>query len=277
MKLSTSIFLTDLLPQKRKLFHKIVKNRFFGSNKPQETLHSLQKLGLEGVELMIPSYLVISDRDFLEAKHVLDSCSLPVFSIHQQLRFVTKTRIAEIVHLFHVADLLQAKVIVLHISNAGKQLFDTQYVTLLHSLERKYGIIVGFENMERYIGGVRHKRLWHGDTFAHIVRENDFHITLDTTHLAHSGGDILSFFQHYKESIINIHLSDYRKHFFNGTIRPLRYKHMALGEGELPLREFLLLLKKEQYHGLLTLEMHTDFEGIRKSIEMIHSIFMKKS
>ena len=104
------------------------------------------------------------------------------------------------------------------------------------------------------------------------MAENNFDITLDTTHLAHSGGDIIEFFEKNKERIINIHLSDYRPHLLNGSLRPFRYKHLPLGKGVLPIEEFIKLLKKENYSGLLTMEIHTDLHGMCESAEKITSI-----
>ena len=106
------------------------------------------------------------------------------------------------------------------------------------------------------------------------MKKNDFFITLDTAHLAHSGGDIIDFFNKNKDRIINIHLSDYRSHFLNGNLKPFRYKHLPLGKGELPIKQFIQILKKEKYNELVTFEIHTDLKGICESAEVFHSAFL---
>src|SRR5258705_9061538 len=105
-----------------------------------------------------------------------------------------------------------AQVIVLHMNSAGRQVFNQQYIEAVHELQKKYGIKVGFENMEKFLGSLHRGHSWHGDKFADLMKKNDFFITLDTTHLAHSGGDIIDFFKKNKDRIVNIHLSDYRFH-----------------------------------------------------------------
>jgi len=86
-------------------------------------------------------------------------------------------------------------------------------------------------------------------------------MTLDTCHLAQSGGDIVDFFKKNKDRIVNIHLSDYKHHPFNNTLRPLRFKHLPIGKGSLPMKEFIDMLHEEKYQGLVTMEIHTDLNG----------------
>lgn len=269
MKISAGLFLTDILPHKRKLFNKIVKNRVFGKHSLDHVFSTLKKSGVDGIEIFLPSYAKFTDADLLEIKNLVEGHGMQVFSVHQVLRFLTKTRIGEITRLFHLADVVGAKVIVLHISLAGKQIFDDEYVGLLHSLQRKYGIKVGFENREKIIGSVGKGHTWHEDEFPRVLRKTDFNITLDTTHLAQAGGDIIDFFKKHKDRIINIHLSDYKYHYLNSSLRPFRYKHLPIGKGELPMTEFLATLRKERYDGLVTMEMHTDLTGMCESAQII--------
>lgn len=227
---------------------------------------------MDGVELILPSFQKASDEDIVEVKKLLDECQMPIFSVHQVIRLLTKTRLAEIVELFHVADTLDAKVIVVHMSSAGKQVLNKDYIKLVHSLEKKYGIQVGFENREKFLGSLHRDYGWHEEKFAKLMKDNNFSITLDTTHLAHSGGDIIEFFEKNKDRIINIHLSDYRPHFLNGTLRPLRYKHLPIGKGVLPIKQFLEMVKKDKYQGLITMEIHGNIDALVDSAGIISSI-----
>ena len=93
--------------------------------------------------------------------------------------------------------------------------------------------------------------------------------------LAATKGDIVKFFKKNKERIINIHLSDYREHVLNSSLRPFRYKHLALGKGQLPIKKFLETLREEKYKGLITMEIHTDLEGICESARLIKSAIGK--
>ncbi len=269
MKISVGLFLTDILPHRRRLFNKLVKNKILGKKPHEDAFASMKKAGIEGIELFLPSFAKFTFDDIKEVRETVKEHRMPIFSVHQALRFFSKTRIAEITKLFHIADMLSAKVVVLHLSLAGKQIFDKEYKETLHSLEKKYGIKIGFENREKYAITPGGKHNWHADLFSDIIKENDFHITLDTTHLGAAKGDIIAFFKKNKDRIVNIHLSDYKEHILNGSLRPFRYKHLSLGKGQLPIKAFIKTLQKENYKGLVTMEIHTDLEGICESAQII--------
>jgi sugar phosphate isomerase/epimerase len=241
----------------------------FSKKSPDAVFLHLKELGLDGFELLLPSFLEIKDEDLLAIKKLSQKYHLPVLSVHQTLRFLSTTRLNEIEQFFSIAAKLQAKVIVLHISSAGRQIFNNKYVHELHQLEKKYKIKAAFENNEKYVASYLHPHRWHEAKFSDIVNKNDFHITFDIVHLAHSGGDILQFYQKNKFRIMNVHLSDYRYHLLNASLRPMRYKHMPLGDGELPIEDFVSLLHREAYNGLLTLELHSGLDGVEQSMGMI--------
>jgi len=270
MKLSVTLFLSDILPHRRKLFHKIVKNKIFKNRTTEEVFTHLKKSGLAGFELMLPQYAKTTNEDILEVKKLVKLYSFPVLSVHQSLRIFTSTKVAEITRLFEIAAMVSAGVIVLHINSARKQIFDEEYIKALHQLEGKYGIKISFENMEKFFGSYFYGHRWHARKFSSLVRKLNFHITFDIVHLAHSGGDIMKFYKNNKERIVNVHISDYKRNPLNSNLRPMRYKHMQIGKGELPIREFLRLLKKDKYIGLITMEIHSDLKGIDASIAIIN-------
>lgn len=271
MKTSVTLFFTDILPHKSNFYGKVVKNRIFSPGMSQaEVFKGLKNAGIEGCELLLPSYARVTLEDMIEVKEVLDKNHMPVLSLHQPLRFFSKTRISEVALLFEMAALLGAKVVVLHISNAGKHIFSPAYIDAIHALEKQYGIRAGFENREKFIGSYMQKYTWNGDEFAALMKKNDFQITLDTTHLAQAGGDIIEFFKRYSSRIVNIHLSDYRENMWNTSFRPFRFKHMALGKGELFIPAFLKALREAKYQGLITMEIHSDLQGICASAKIIN-------
>lgn len=271
MKTSVSLFLSDVLPHRRKMFHKIVKNEIFDGYTIDDGLDQLKKAGIDGVEICLSQYYETTDDDIKELQKVLNKHKIPVLSVHQALRFFTSTKIPEITRLFQIADMLSVRLVVLHMNSAQKQIFDPKYIQALHDLEDAYGIKVTFENMEKHIGSLFYGHRWHDVKFSDLVYKTNFHITLDVVHLAHSGGDIIEFFKRHKDRIINIHLSDYRKHIFNNNIRPMRYKHMPLGEGQLPIQDFLHLLHEEKYEGLVTMEIHGGLDDICSGAKIINS------
>lgn len=275
MKTSTALFLTDILPHRRGFYNKIVKNKILEEGKSIEAYKAMKAAGIEGVELFLPSYITLSPTDFKELRVILDEQGFPVFSVHQQLRFLSLTRIDEIEELCKIATSLAAGVIVLHMSSSGKQVFDPKFVEAIHALEKKYNLKAGFENREKYFGSYSAPYGWDEHKFAALMEKNDFSITLDTTHLAQAGGDIVAFFKKNKHRIVNIHISDYKEHPLNSSLRPLRFKHLPLGKGELPIDEFLKTLHDEKYKGLITMEIHTDLHGICESAKIINAITKK--
>jgi sugar phosphate isomerase/epimerase len=270
MKKSISLFLSDILPHKRRLYHKIVTNKIFKNHTSSEAFEHMKKIGLDGFELLLPQYSNTTNADILEVKRLAKKYNFPVLSVHQSLRFFTATKVKEIARLCEIAHMLSAKVVVLHINSARKQIFDEKYIQAIHELEENYKVHVTFENMEKYIRSYFSTHLWHADTFSSLIQNADFAITFDIVHLAHSGGDIIHFFETNKERILNVHLSDYRRHLLNSTLRPMRFKHMPLGDGELPIETFISILQKENYQGLLTLELHADMNGVEKSMSVIN-------
>lgn len=71
-------------------------------------------------------------------------------------------------------------------------------------------------------------------------------MTLDTSHIGQSRFDIVDFFKENKERVKIIHLSD-----FDGL-----NQHLPLGEGKLPLKQFLYIIKKSSFDGLIVFEIH---------------------
>lgn len=274
MKLSVALFFTDILPHKRKFLHKFIKNKIFVNHTTHEVFAQLKQAKFDGIELLLPTFTKASDDDIHEVKSIVEKNNMSILSVHQVIKLFVKTPISEVKETVRIAKMVGAGVVVLHISTVGKQIFTQEYIQAVHNLQKESGIKIGFENMEKYWGSLHRGHSWHDDTFAELMNKNDFFITLDTTHLAHSGGEITNFFEKNKNRIVNIHLSDYRYHFLNGNLRPLRYKHLPIGKGELDFEKFIKTLRKENYKGLITLEMHTDLEGVCDSAKKFNQFFV---
>lgn len=91
-------------------------------------------------------------------------------------------------------------------------------------------------------------------------------ITLDTAHTAANGDDLLVLYEKLRGRLRNIHLSDW-------TIRGGKHRtHLVPGQGRAPLAEFLETLARDQYAGLLTLEVspyHLHGWSLRQSRERL--------
>ncbi len=271
MKTSVVLLLTDILPKRRRFYNRIIKSKLFDNTTPEKVFSDFKKNGIDGIELLLPTFVRSDHID--EIKKLTANNHIQVFSVHQALRFFTQTNLTEIIQLFDMAKKLSAKVIVLHMNSAGKQVFNPGYINAIHSLQKKYRIQVGFENREKYLGSIMNSYGWDGSKFSELMKKEDFHITLDVCHLGQAGGDIIEFFKENKDRIVNIHLSDYRSSILNSSLRPMRYKHLPLGKGTLPIREFIRLLRKENYKGILTMEITSDLNNLLESAKFVKNTY----
>jgi sugar phosphate isomerase/epimerase len=112
----------------------------------------------------------------------------------------------------------------------------------LEGFQRGIEVTVAVENMpRRRIGPL-------GFDFYQMTRleswERFRHLTLDTTHLATHGMDIIQAYERLADRVAHVHLSNY-----NGR------EHRLLQDGQLPLAEFLRRLNQDGYMGVVTLEL----------------------
>jgi sugar phosphate isomerase/epimerase len=102
-----------------------------------------------------------------------------------------------------------------------------------------------------------------------IVDEHDTGICFDTGHaLTKQSGDesVLEFYRQHRDRIVEVHLND---GIDTGT--PGKYKdHLIIGKGELPVRDFLLELKKDNFKGPLIFELTT--EDVIESLQTIKDV-----
>jgi sugar phosphate isomerase/epimerase len=262
MKISVWIFASDLLLASSSLSEKLGnKGNLFKNANAKDVFAKLKASGVDGIELLLPPNF--TDTNFKTIKQLFDANKIGVNSIHQPLRWMTKTDTEEIEKLFVFTKQFGAKVIVLHLQNAKGQIFNKKYLEALHKLQKDYGIKIGFENTQKFAQVLNKKRYWDSKTFSEVVKKAGFSITLDTTHLADAGGDIIEFYNQNKEQIINIQLSDYKAKW------PRPRLHLIPGRGDLPIEEFLKVLKNNKYDGLITMEIKTNLEGFCESAKFI--------
>lgn len=276
MKLSAWVSVSDLLPKKktgfdRFIFGRFIKQTIFTKNNPQDVLLALKTSGIEGIELL--SCPNVEDKDIVKIQKILKELDMDIFSVHQSISTLFNISILEITNLFEIANKLSAEIIVLHINVIGDQIFDEGYIEDLRVLEKQYNIKIAIENSPRSILSLFKSYTWKEKEFLSLMQETGFSITLDTTHLAQTGKDIIGFYKNNKDKIINIHLSDYKKHFLNTHLLLTNYTHLPLGNGRLPIKDFLQTLKDNNYSGLITMEINGSLNDLSQSAKLIKSIF----
>lgn len=111
----------------------------------------------------------------------------------------------------------------------------------LAALEAEQGIVVAVENMpsKRFLGLTYSP--YRFNSRAELARFP--HLTLDTTHLGTWGIDPAAFYEHLRDRVAHVHLSN-----FDGR------EHRSPPDGALALEKLLRLLARDGYRGAVTVE-----------------------
>lgn len=264
MKLSLSIETGEVIKEKSNFLEDLLTG--FSSKKklPLDEISQLvQENVINGIELKLSAETKEDDLSLIN--ETLINNKVPVLSIHQPVLKILKINFESIVELFKAAKKLSARLVVIHLFALGKNIHDSDFVQKLKHLEREYGIRIGLENSTKNLfTNFWGPGSWDEKYFSEAVTKAGFEITLDTTHMGYSKGDIINFYNKNQKRIINIHLSDYK-----GNILGM---HKPLGEGCLPIRDFLELLKRSKYQEIVTLEINSGWEKIQNSVKLVRSL-----
>jgi len=264
MKLSLSLGAKSLVNQKIS-FREILLRGFRQEKKlPIEEISELTRKNIiDGIELVLSDKTTGSE--IKQIKKILKRNKIPILSIHQPIQKILKIDFVSILKLFKIAKELSAQVIVIHLSALGKNINNPNFVYKIRLLEKKYQIKIGAENgIKIPLPIFSHRNSWNAKNFSRTIKKINLKITLDTTHMGYSGGDIINFYNKNKDKIINIHLSD-----FKGNILGM---HRPLEEGRLPIRKFLKILRRLNYQGIITLEIDSGWKKIKNSIKLVNSL-----
>lgn len=271
MKLSVWVAVSDLIPLRQTFKEKVIaffdkKSTMFADLSCEEIFLALREVGVDGIELLLPFYT--SGADIREVKRLFDTYKVPVLSIHQPLSGLVTSSVIE--RLCQAARLFSADVVVLHSGSLGKRLLDDSFIITLKSFQKKYKVKFGIENMENS-SFASETFTFRAESFASVIDKAGLAMTFDVTHLAQVGEDVLDFFLNNKDKIVNIHMSDYRKLPVDFPIVSRFTTHLPLGDGSLPVEQLLLLLKKNHYGGLITMEINASLAGLCDSAKRIQN------
>src|SRR5437667_351555 len=134
MRLSIAVIISDLIPIKQTFFERVFelfdrKHTIFQKFSHDSIFHALMAAGINGVELLIPSYA--TDKNIREVKKLFKKYNIPIVSIHQSLSNRKNISITEIERLCKISKELSATIIVLHSGtlekNLGKQKVTAKY------------------------------------------------------------------------------------------------------------------------------------------------------
>ncbi|HVL81684.1 MAG TPA: sugar phosphate isomerase/epimerase [Actinomycetota bacterium] len=195
-----------------------------------EVFAAAKAVGADGVEILVSQDRETQSPEPLEK--LANRHDLPIVAIHAPLllltrRVYTSDPLEKIRRTIELSRALDVGVIVLH----PPYLWQVKYsLWLLHELEEAAGdhTLVTMENMyPTHVGG--RTLAFHRFLSLDSLRRFD-HLTLDTSHLAVAGEDIVDAYRRLADKVAHIHLSDNR-----GKGRD---SHAPLGEGILPIADF---------------------------------------
>jgi sugar phosphate isomerase/epimerase len=198
----------------------------------EDSFSAIKAAGAEAVEI-----LVTQDED-TQSPNRLESLAsrhdLQVVALHAPLllltrRVFTKDPLVKIRRTLELTRALGVRTIVLH----PPYLWQVKYsLWLLHELEDTMsgtGTTITMENMYPLSFGTRRLGFQRFLALGSLGRFR--HITLDTSHLAVAGEDIVAAYRELADRVVHVHLSDNR-----GKGRD---SHAPLGSGILPITQFL--------------------------------------
>ena len=236
-----------------------------------------KEAGFDGVEVLVDGRWDTRQADYL--KHLMDRYRVPVVSLHSPFHLIQIPgweqdpgwRLKRTVEL---AEALDARVVVVHpplgwlrislrvTGASNKKEFWVGFplpwfvgrpharwlCDELESFQRGTEVTVAVENMPRRRIGPLGFDLYQMTRLESLERFR--HLTLDTTHLATHGIDIIQTYERLAGRVAHVHLSNY-----NGQ------EHRLLQDGHLPLADFLRRLRQDDYRGIVTLELQPEALG----------------
>jgi sugar phosphate isomerase/epimerase len=236
-----------------------------------------KEAGFDGIEVLVDGRWDTRQADYL--KHLMGRHGLPIVSLHSPFHLVQvpgweRDPIWRLKKTVKLAEALGAQVVVAHppvgwlrisLRVTGASNKRDCWVGLplswfvgrpyarwlcdeLESFQRGTEVTVAVENMPRRRIGPLGFNLYQMTRLESL--ECFRHLTLDTTHLATHGIDILQTYERLAGRVSHVHLSNY-----NGR------EHRLPRDGHLPLADFLHRLNQDGYGGIVALELQPDVLG----------------
>jgi sugar phosphate isomerase/epimerase len=220
-----------------------------------------REAGYDGVELALGPEFRFTGAEGL--RQIALHYPVPILSMHQPFiplpgwpRYSNQS----IPYLAQVARSLGIQTIVVHVASFSSPCGPraARFISGLKDALKMAGgdtLRIGLENNQV----AKHSTPYFLDdlrVLADFALEHGCGVTFDTCHAAANGQDILECYDIVRPALYNVHLNDmvYRV----GKHRT----HIPPGKGQLPLDRFLGLLARDQYDGLVTLEMHPSRLGL---------------
>ncbi|MFC0673909.1 sugar phosphate isomerase/epimerase family protein [Brachybacterium hainanense] len=207
--------------------------------------------GYDGIEVMVSTSRVSRDVDELAklSRHYRQ----PILSLHAPTLFLLQhvwgaDPWVKIEKTAQMAVDLGVPTIVAHPPFRWQGDYARDFVGGVARLQEKYGIGIAVENMYPWRLGVREAMIYLPD---HDPTDEDYtHVTVDLSHAATAGDDVLAMIDRLGDRLAHLHLAD-------GTGRTTKDEHLPPGEGNQPCAEVLRRLANRGWSGSVLLEVNT--------------------
>ena len=212
------------------------------------TFELMQGSAFDGVEIIIDGRWDTRQVEYIKGLAV--QCDIPVHSIHAPFQTISEMGAdypSTLKATIALAEEVGARTVVIHPISRGTPDLAEWLQQNLANLQAQTPVLLTVENLPRKLI----KRLG--------ILQRDFHdfwepdamrpfaaLTMDTTHFGVSKINILDAWQQLSATVQHIHLSDE----YNGR------EHLFPGEGTLPLGDFLGILGRSDFAGIVVVELH---------------------
>lgn len=239
---------------------------------PQTTESAFEyaaELGFDGIELMVWAEAV--SQDPYAVAELIDRYQIPVSAVHAPCLLISQRvwgsdPIPRLDRAVQVARQIGATTVVVHPPFRWQRAYARGFAAQVARLEDTHGVIVAVENMypfrtDRFWGGKERsverlrKRGGSGPGFSAFAPSHDptdighRHYTLDASHTATAGMDVLALADRMGSGLAHVHLADGRGSYTD--------EHLPPGAGDQPCAELCHRLAGRRFAGQVVLEVTT--------------------
>lgn len=209
------------------------------------------RLGYDALEVMVTADPVSQDAGVLA--RLSEYHGIPVVAVHAPNLIVTqrvwgRDAWGKLHRSRDLAQAVGARVVVVHPAFRWQRDYARDFEAGLNELSADSGIAFAAENLYPLRGGgaevTAYAPHWNP------VELDVAHATLDVSHAAVSGSDVLEMAGQLGPRLAHVHLGD-------GTKAGLPDEHLVPGRGTQPCAELLGKLRAEDYRGVVVLEVNT--------------------
>lgn len=208
-------------------------------------------IGYDGVEIMVS--VDKPSRDVATLAAFSKEYRQPILSLHAPTLFLLQhvwgwDPWVKIEKTVQMAQELGCPTIVAHPPFRWQGSYAREFVQGVAELEDRYGVAIAVENMYPWRLGVRELMIYLPD---HDPTDEDYaHVTVDLSHAATAGDDVLAMIDRLGDRLTHLHLAD-------GSGDTTKDEHLPPGEGRQPCAEVLRRLSNRGWQGSVLLEVST--------------------